>query len=244
MHHIFRRDVVDERRAGELRRQVDARQVASDDAIGRRQLGRRGAARPSIERDGDRPIVAAGLLARAQEFSVLDRELFDRAAERIGEAIQEQRADLGADQANRGTADGDGIAAGGKTLGGADVGLAGDDVQLLRRDVELLGGDLRERGQDSLPDLDLAGENTDAASLLEADPLRQQRIVDQALRQRVRDHADALIMALARSTARMTRLWMPQRHRCGSSAVAISARLGTGLRASSAAADTRMPERQ
>ena len=36
----------------------------------------------------------------------------------------------------------------------------------------------------------------------------------------------ALIVAPARSTARMTRLCMPQRHRCGSSAATISARLG------------------
>ena len=48
----------------------------------------------------------------------------------------------------------------------------------------------------------------------------------------------------ARATARMIRLCTPQRQRWRSSAAAISLRLGRGLRASSAAAEIRMPERQ
>ena len=50
--------------------------------------------------------------------------------------------------------------------------------------------------------------------------------------------------AAARSTARMIRLWLPQRQRCGSSAARIAPRPGRGSRASSAAAATRMPDRQ
>ena len=93
-------------------------------------------------------------------------------------------------------------------------GLARDDAQALRRDVELLGGDLRKRGQHALADLHLAGRQPHAAALLEADPASRQRIVDEALRQRVGDHGCARHRgAGARCTARMMRLCMPQRQR-------------------------------
>ncbi|MEA3026722.1 MAG: hypothetical protein QOF91_2007 [Alphaproteobacteria bacterium] len=177
----------------------------------------------------------------AQEFSVLDRKLVHRAAQHLGDAIEKQRAHLGANEANGGAADRDGIAAGGEALGRAHVGLAGDEIDLFRPHVEFFGGDLRERGQDALADLDLAAADVDASRLRERDPLRQDRIVDQALRQRVGDHGAT---PAAFCTARMTRLWMPQRQRCGSSAAMMSARLGFGFAASSAAPEIKMPGRQ
>ena len=80
-------------------------------------------------------------------------------------------------------------------------------MDLLRTQIELFGGDLRERGEDALADLDLAGANSHAARFLERDPLRQDRVVDQALRQGVGDHGRAPAMAVAAlCTARMTRL--------------------------------------
>ena len=77
VQHVLRRDVVDEARARDLGRQVEPRQVLADDLVGRRPLDRRGAAGAAVERDlaGHRPVVAAGVLAGAQELAVLDRKL-------------------------------------------------------------------------------------------------------------------------------------------------------------------------
>ena len=247
MQDMAGRDVVDEARARDLGRQVEPRPMLADDLVGRGPLDRRGAGGAALQRDlsRHRPIVAAGVLAGAEEPAVLDRKLARRATQRLGETIDEQRAHLGADQADRGAADRDRIAAGGEALGGADVGLARHQIDLLGADVEFFGGDLGERGQDALADLDLAGADADAAGLGERDPLRQDRIVDQALRQRVGNHRRAPAMAApARCTARITRFWMPQRQRCGSSASMMSARLGVGFVSSSAVAEMTMPGRQ
>ena len=129
-------------------------------------------------------------------------------------------------------------------------GLVGVSPETTRRragaDVQLLGRDLRQGGENALADFDLAGRKPHAARFLEADPGAEQRIVEQALRQVLggRGHSGAPIEAPARATARMIRLCTPQRQRWRSSAAAISLRLGRGLRASSAAAEIRMPERQ
>ena len=177
----------------------------------------------------------------AENFSALDRKLTRLAAELLGGAVEEQCAHLGADQADRSAADRDRIATRREAFARTDIGLARHQPHLFETHVEFLGGDLAERGQDALADLDLATADANAVLVLECDPLRQDRIVDQALRQSVRDH-DAT--PAARATARITRLCMPQRQRCGSSAATMSARLGLELFASSAAAETRMPERQ
>src|SRR5262245_47049809 len=179
---------------------------------------------------------------------------------------EEERAHLGAGEANGAARHGDRVAARGEALGRARRRLPRYDAQALRRHVELLGGDLRERSEHALTDLDLAGRKPHAALLLEADPRRQQRIVGKALRQRghgrapVAARADepgsgrvsgartielprwplASLASAARATARMTRLCTPQRQRWRSSAVAISLRLGRGLRASSAVAEINM----
>ena len=38
-------------------------------------------------------------------------------------------------------------------------GVAGNHLEARQRQIEFLGGDLRERGEDALPELDLAGEH-------------------------------------------------------------------------------------
>src|SRR5262249_12090894 len=122
-------------------------------------------------------------------------------------------------------------------------GVARQNAHALRFDVELLGRDLGQGGEHPLPELDLAGRKPHGPVRLEADPAIEPRVVGEAVRQRA--HAAApLFTDAGRCAARMTRLCAPQRHRFLSSAAAISARLGAGLRSSSALAQTRIPLRQ
>ena len=134
--------------------------------------------------------------------------------------------------------------------------VAADEADAGKLHVELVGDDLRQRGEDALTDLDLAGRDLDDAIEREPEPLRQARVgaqvageQDRALGRgrggRVRGGAHAGCPAFAaRSTARTMRLWAPQRQRFRSSAARTSASLGSGLRRSSAAALIRMPEMQ
>ena len=242
MDDALHRDVVDKGRALDLGRQVEPGQALADDLVLGRAFGRRGAARAPVEVDGGshRPVVAAGRLAAAQELPFLDRQFADRAAQRLRDLVEQHRAHLGADQPDRRAADRHRIAARGEIFGRAHVGLAGHQADLVRPHVELLRRDLRHRGQDALADLDLAGGDADLAGL-ERDPLRQDWIVGEAERQRVGNH---VLAPLAFCTARTTRLWMPQRHRCGSRASTMSARLGFEFFFSRAVAAIRMPGRQ
>jgi hypothetical protein len=126
VQHVFGCDVVDESAARHLGGQVEPGQVLADDLVGRWLLDRRCAGGASVQRDlaRHRPVVITGVLAAAQEPAVFDREFAERTAQYLGETIEEQRAHLGANQANGGAADRDRIAAGGEALGRAHIGLA------------------------------------------------------------------------------------------------------------------------
>jgi len=248
VQQIVRCEVMDEGGARHLVRQIQPRQAPPDDAVVRRRLGRRVGGRRAGKVDVacDRPVVLADVATRAHETAVLDGEGLDRASEPVRDMAKKGRPHLGADEANGGARDRDRIAARGKAFPRTRRSLPGDDAQPRRGDVQLLGRDLRQGGEDALADFDLAGRKPHAARFLEADPGPEQRIVEQALRQVLvgHGHGSAPIEAPARATARMIRLCTPQRQRWRSSAAAISLRLGRGLRASSAAAEIRMPERQ
>ena len=114
------------------------------------------------------------------------------------------------------------------------------------RHVQLLGGDLRQRGDDALAELHLArprGAPCGPVRSGSSCPCRRLFRIDE--RQRVA-HATrpSRSMAAAFSTARRMRGCAPQRQRCLSSAATISARVGVGLRSSSALALIMMPDRQ
>ncbi len=59
-------------------------------------------------------------------------------------------------------------------------GVAGDHRDARERQVELFGRDLRERGQDALAELDLAGEDGGGAVGIDAEPGVEHAIVLQA----------------------------------------------------------------
>jgi len=229
---------------GQLRRQVHAWKMRPtmryDDGafVGAVPLG------AAIESNCDRPVVLAGILARAQKFSLLDRQVPHRTAEHAARAIQEQRPDLCADEAYRGAAHGDRIAARGEALGGAHVGLAGHDPQLLRptssSSAAICASAVRIPCPISTFPVSIRTRPF-SSKLTHCD---REGIVDEALRQRIGNHADVPMRAPARATRPQTRLCIRSGTDDDRSAAAISLRLGRGLRLSSAAADIKMPERQ
>ena len=117
-------------------------------------------------------------------------------------------------------------------------------VDAVHADVEFLGGDLGEAGQRALAVLHLADGDADDAG--GSNPTQRSR---RGLAARLGGEAHAALAvsrmrSAASATAAMMRLCAPQRQRCQASASAMSARLGLGLRSSSAFAPTRMPARQ
>ena len=97
--------------------------------------------------------------------------------------IDQHRAHLGAGQAQRRAAVLDRLTAGGLPLVGRQRGVGRKDLHPRRREIELLGGDLPERGQDALPELDLAGVDRGVAVAADPDPGLQRTIVVEAARQ-------------------------------------------------------------
>ena len=106
-------------------------------------------------------------------------------------------------------------------------GVAHDHAHPLRVEPQLLRDDLREGGANALPELDLAREGGDRSVRLEADPLLDQvrdRRVGGAASRRGR-HARGALAHLAahpaaRFTARIARVYTPQRQRLASSRAA------------------------
>ncbi len=115
---------------------------------------------------------AVGDLAavRRRDHAVGDRELIARHTEALGGEIEQDRPHLRARHAQRGAAVLDRLAAGGLAFVRRLAGIAGDHLDACEREVEFLGRDLRQRGQDALPELDLAGEDRGAAVRADADP--------------------------------------------------------------------------
>jgi hypothetical protein len=121
-------------------------------------------------------------------------------------------------------------------------GAGGHHADARRVDVELVRDDLRQRREDALADLDLAGVHFTMPS-----GRKRSHWPRRGLRARLGGRAGALIalhLAAARRTARTMRLCEPQRHSCGSRAARTAASSGDGSDASSAAARISMPETQ
>jgi hypothetical protein len=103
--------------------------------------------------------------------------------EPLGRKIEEDRAHLGAGQAQRRAAVLHRLAACSLALVRCLGRIAGDQPDAGERQVELLGRDLLERGEDALAELDLAGEDGSGAIGVDADPAVEPAIVLQASRQ-------------------------------------------------------------
>src|SRR5262249_33487292 len=208
---------------------------------------------------------------RRRDRAVSNRQLAGRYPEPLGGEVDQNRARFGGGHAQRRPAILDRLATGGLSLVRRLAGVAGGHLYAGQRQIELLGGDLGERGEDALPQFDLAGENLRGAVGIDADPTVEPTIGLQAPGQpflparklrieREGDddgteaggefapiesgsvHGHVLPFAwAARSTARMMRLWVPQRQRFPASAARTSGSLGRGLRSSSSFADMIMP---
>ena len=245
---IARQHVVHEGRPAHLRRQVDARHALSDHLVGCDLLGRHragdGLREVDLGRDG--PVILACRCAVLQEPAIDHRKLVAAAVEAQRRSIERLGANLGADQPYRAARHVDRQRRGRIELVRAVRGVAGQHGDATQRHVQFFSRDLADGGNDALPHLDLAGGDAHGAIGLELDPAVETRVLDQARGQHGRIHAMPPLrsIAAARSTARRMRWCAPQRQRCLSSAATISARLGSGLRSSSALAEMRIPERQ
>ena len=226
------------RRAEDLVRQVDARHRGAGDAPRPRRLGRHRDGRLALQQRlvGQRPI-AADLPGRAEEAAVLDAHRLQRHADPLRHDAEEDHPRLGAGMAQRDAAVLDREAAGGHPLVRAvrrrgrrrrDAGET--HVQLVRRD-------LAERGQDPLAELHLARGDGDAAIGRESQPSRQAAVRRggcPAVRglpssPSGRKPKPRLTLSRRPGSARMIRLWLPQRQRCGSSAARIGVLVGRAV---------------
>src|SRR6516162_3784040 len=182
-----------------------------------------------------------------QDTTVAHRELRSGAAEALRGLVEKQRARLGAGGTKRDAAGLHRLTAGGIAFVRRAVGVAPADCYALKRNIEFFGGDLRHCSEHALTELDPPGRKLDLARYGEIHPSIEAGIVGEHARQRRGcGHGRALSRrrAAAFSMARKMRLCAPQRQILSSSAWAMSARDGDGLRSSSALAEMRMPLRQ
>ncbi len=91
-------------------------------------------------------------------------------AEFPGGEVDQNRAHLGARHAQRRAAVLDRLAAGGLAFVRRAAGIGRDHGDLPERHIELFGRDLGKRGQDALPELDLAGKHRHLAVRTDSDP--------------------------------------------------------------------------
>ena len=110
----------------------------------------------------------------------VDRQRICRNGELGRGEIDQHAADFGAGQAQRRAAVLDRLAAGGLPFVGRIGGIRRIDLHARQRQVEFLGRDLPERGQDALPQLDLAGVDGGVAVAADADPGVEQAVVVEA----------------------------------------------------------------
>ena len=222
-------------------------------------------------RSGSEFAVADLAAVRRRDDAVGDLQLIRCHAEPLRREVDQNGASLGACHAQSCAAVLDRLAAGGLTLVRRLAGVAGDHPDASERQIDLLGGDLREGGENALPQFDFSREDGRGAVGVDANPAVELAIVLQAPgqpfltegkigieRERHHErtkpagetasresgsvHRQVLPLAwAARSTARMIRLWVPQRQRLPASAARTSGSLGRGLRSSSSFADMIMP---
>ncbi len=103
--------------------------------------------------------------------------------EALGGEVDEDRPHFCTRKAQRHAAVLDRLAAGGDAFVGSFLGVSGNHVQARQRQVELLGGDLRQRGDDALAELDLAGAHRCAAVGRDANPGVEHAVAIKAARQ-------------------------------------------------------------
>ena len=210
VQHSRQFHVVHERRTRELARDIAARSAAPDHRVARYGFGRHGSGCGACKADrrGEVPIGSPQVGARHCEDAVLLAEFARLDLEAPRGFLQEKMAHFGAREPHRRAADLDRLAARRVPLVRRAARVAGDDGQLVQRHAELFGRDLRDRGDDALPQLDLAAEHGNGFVRFEAHPLLQARIGLEAERQDGCVH-----FAAALRIARTMRTCVPQRHK-------------------------------
>ena len=271
MHHAGQAQVLHVHRlAGHLAGNVEALDRLTHDLVQADRLRTYRGARLAIEVGrGGKLRVRDALAVRCADHAVRDAERIRAHLEPRRGKLDQDRAHFGGRETQRGPGVLDRLTAGRHSLVRGAAGVAGNHIDPRERQIELFGGDLRERGDDALPQLHLAGEDGRAAVCVDADPGIQLAIAieatgepllflcgDRIEREREHDSAETLgeiaaidgdghhvlpISLAARSTARTIRLCVPQRQRFAASAWRTSFSVGFGLRSSSALALMIMP---
>ena len=256
--------------AGHLGRNVETRDGFSHDLVARERL-RCHLGRCFPIEIGVEFAIADLAAVRRRDDAVGDLQLIRGHAEPLRREVDQNGASLGACHAQGRAAVLDRLAAGSLTLVRRLAGVAGDHPDASERQIDLLGGDLREGGENTLTQFDLSREDGRGAVGIYANPAVEPAIVLQApgqpfltqgkigiereshhertkpggetaSRESGSVHPQVLPLAwAARSTARMIRLWVPQRQRLPASAARTSGSFGRGLRSSSSFADMIMP---
>ena len=188
VQHAGEADVLYERApAGHLGRDVQPCHRLADDLVLCRRLWRDLGGRFALEVHLAREFAIADLAAVAcADYAVTDAERIGGDAEFLGRQLKQDRAHLGAGQAQRGAAVLDRLAARGLALVRGAAGVAGHHGHPSERHVEFFRRDLGERGDDALAELDLAGEHRNGAVGIDAQPSIQHAVAAQAARQRGR----------------------------------------------------------
>src|SRR5439155_16132501 len=205
------------RPAKDLVAQIQTRDRRTDDAMRAGWLGRHLSGRIAVEQIVvDELPIARLSTGRADDAAVVDTERFDRSTEPRRSGIEIDRTGFSTRMAQSSARLLHRQAARGDRLVGTHRCRRRHHAHLVERDVEFFRHDLRQRGQDSLADLDFAREYLDVSFDAELEPLREPPIYAQAPGRRRggncatreiegRIHATSRATA-ARSTARTIRL--------------------------------------
>jgi hypothetical protein len=116
---------------------------------------------------------------RCADDTVGNAERIGRRVKPLGRLVEQKRAGFRADEPDRRAAVFDRLATRGPAFVWRARGVAGNHLDAGSRQVELLGGDLLQRGEDALPQLDLAGDRGRAVGV-DAQPGVEHAIVGEA----------------------------------------------------------------
>ena len=152
--------------AGDLGRNIDARQRAADDGEGLRILELRTRLRLDVQNVvGDELAKRYATAVGRNNRAAFGFEVCGRDREPLRGKADEDLTRLGSGMPNRGAALGHGLAAGGEALVRSSSGIGRNERDRAGRNAELLGGELDQRRLDALAQLGFAGEHGQVAAV-------------------------------------------------------------------------------
>ena len=236
------------RLAKDLRRQIQPRHGQPDQPARRCRLGPRIRRGLSLQQPLPRHLpIAAKRPGRANKRAILDANILDRDAAALRNNGEKNPPRIRRRMAQRHARFLHRERTAGHRLIRARAGGGGQQPHPGRGHIQLLSHDLGEGGENPLPQLHLARPRQHRAIAGKFEPLRQHPVHMQRAGQPglvILGGVKCEIHAAALNTARMMRLWLWQRQRCGCKAARTASSSGRGLAARRAAALMIMPGMQ